>query len=107
MSDSKQLPLFDLPPLTEAVVIDTFQSGPQLKVKAETRPTGKRSKQLALEVRFYNVRTAAGVYSVQAATPSAAKYAAFRQARMMGQYLYQGGFLAFVSGGCSVKEDRK
>ncbi|WP_439398468.1 hypothetical protein ACRQ5Q_14450 [Bradyrhizobium sp. PMVTL-01] len=102
MSAAEQIPLFDLPPV-EAQEAQAVETAPPQR----SAPARKRLKQLALDVRFYNVRTAAAVYSVQAATPSAAKYAAFRQARTMGQYLYQGGFLAFVSGGCSVKEDRR
>ena len=102
MVKAEQLPLFELPP------VEAIDALPDIKTATPVeKPIRKRGKQLALEVRFYNVRTAAAVYSVQAASPSAAKYAAFRQARSIGQYLYKEGFLAFVSGGCSVREDRR
>jgi hypothetical protein len=99
--DAKQTPLFELP---ELPVVHEDDETPAVKPrKART----KRAKQLALEVKFYTVHTPVNWFQVQAATPSAAKYVAFKIVRSIGQYNYPGGFLAFVAGGCKVMEARQ
>lgn len=102
MIEAKQLLMFDLPPAPES---EPAQEAP-LAVRA-ARPPGKRAKQMSLDIRLYRVSTATEIYEVRAGSPSAAKYAAFKRARAAGLYLYSGGFLAFVAGGCKVAELRK
>jgi hypothetical protein len=98
-----QLAMFDLPELPAAAPQEEAPKAPAQKQPSPHKP----AKQLFLDIRLYRVRTGGGDYEVQAASPSAAKYAAFRVARQTGQYCYPGGFLAFVSGGVKVAEVRR
>ncbi|UGY15254.1 hypothetical protein HAP48_0043135 [Bradyrhizobium septentrionale] len=97
----EQLKMFDLPDVEDRVI----------DVPAEKQPApkraGQRNRQPSLAVRQYEVKSGGDCFRVQAASPSAAKYIAFRFARSMGQYLYEGGFMAFVSGGLQVREERR
>ena len=70
------------------------------------RRAGPRAKQLSLSVKLYTISSAAGDCTVQAKSPSAAKYLAFKLAKESGLYCYTGGFLAFVGGGVRVAEVR-
>jgi hypothetical protein len=72
----------------------------------KTMARSKQAVQLSLDVKFYSVRTANADVVVQAPSRSAAKYRAFKFAQEAGYYCYDGGFLAFVSGGVRVKEKR-
>jgi hypothetical protein len=67
----------------------------------------KRAKQLSLDIKYYRVECASTSVTVQAPTPSAAKYRAFKMAKEAGLYCYDGGFLAFVGGGVKVAELRQ
>ncbi|WP_024516943.1 hypothetical protein [Bradyrhizobium sp. Tv2a-2] len=101
MVDAKQMELMQLPEVSAPVSETPDTPSPRPKAPR------KRSKQLSLQVRLYTVESASTSCVVQAATPSAAKYAAFKRARDMGMYRYQGGFIAFVAGGCKVAEVRQ
>lgn len=98
---AEQLKMFDLPEIER--VIDV----PAEKPAAPTRRATTRSRQLTLAVRQFEIRAGNDCFRVQAASASAAKYLAFQTARAMGQYLYEGGFIAFVSGGIKVKQERR
>lgn len=101
MNKPEQLAMFDLPPVSPAP--DEVKPAPP----KQPRPRARRARQRVLAVRQYVVRSGAGECTVQAGSPSAAKYMAFRMAQQMGQFLYRGGFLAFVDGGVSVRELRR
>lgn len=97
----EQLAMFDLPPIPPAT------DGPKPAAPKPPRSRAKKARQKSLAVRQYVVKSGAGDCTVQAGSPSAAKYMAFQMARQMGQFLYRGGFLAFVDSGVSVKELRR
>ena len=97
----EQIALFDLPELPDEA---GEKKSPAIK---NPRRVGKRAKQLSLGIRLYTVSTFAGDCTVQARSPSAAKYLAFKLAREAGLYCYEGGFLAFVGGGIQVREMRR
>ena len=98
----EQIPMFDLPP------VEPTPGEPKPTAEKLPKVRAKKARQPSLAVRQYRVTSVTtGELRVQAGSPSAAKYMAFRIARDMGQYLYKGGFLAFVGGGVSVREDRR
>jgi hypothetical protein len=97
----EQLAMFDLPPAPPVT------NEPKPAMQKLPKPRAKRARQKSLAVRQYVVRSGAGSCQVQAGSPSAAKYMAFQMARQMGQFLYRGGFLAFVESGISVREVRR
>jgi hypothetical protein len=99
MAKPEQLAMFDLPEVLPP-------ARPEPKPPAERKPRPKRPRRMPLAVKLYTVRTSTAEYQVQAATHSEAKYAAFRLVQQTGQYCYSGGFIAFASGGVSVKELR-
>lgn len=103
MDKPEQLPMLDLPSVEPVAPA----CGGAPKAPAAPKPRAKRARQMSLDVRLYKVRSASSDWEVQAASRSAAKYAAFKLARASGQYLYDGGFLAFVAGSVSVKELRR
>ena len=63
-------------------------------------------KQQTLDIRRYIVRCYGfDDCHVQAATPAAAKYSAFKQAREAGYF--SRGFHAFLTNGVTAREDRR
>jgi hypothetical protein len=103
MKEPEQIAMFDLPAAHEKA---GEQQSARRIVQKPARSNGKRAKQLSLSVRLYVVRTGAGDCTVQARSPSAAKYLAFKRAKEAGLYCYEGGFIAFVGGGIKVSELR-
>jgi hypothetical protein len=103
MKRLEQIAMFDLPPAQEKAREKRTE---RRNIRAPARRNGKRAKQLPLNVRFYVVRSGVGECTVQAPSPSAAKYLAFKVAKEAGLYCYKGGFIAFVGGGLKVAELR-
>jgi hypothetical protein len=63
----------------------------------------KRAVQLLMFAKSYRVRTGNYEFVVQAKSRGEAKYLAFKRAKEVGLYRYEGGFFAFAEG-LSIKE---